>query len=199
MLKIRRPLGRLIFNMGIAIPGKTVFLIETTPWSYPTAKMNLTNLSPEINLDSYEARGEWELYKTETTRHEFFYECCPGLTYANIAFKMFMRRRYTFCVLNVILPSIMTSVLLLLISFCPAEQKVQLGLVVMLSFMIFLYNVPKSSDHVPLLGELLVRYIKWTLNVAIPLMYLTRYIILYFKRSLRNSPRMLICYILSTL
>ena len=38
MLKIRRPLGRLIFNMGIAIPGKTVFLIETAPriilWFY---------------------------------------------------------------------------------------------------------------------------------------------------------------------
>ena len=34
MLKIRRPLGRLIFNMGIAIPGKTVFLIETAPRSY---------------------------------------------------------------------------------------------------------------------------------------------------------------------
>ena len=33
MLKIRRPLGRLIFNMGIAIPGKTIFLIETAPWS----------------------------------------------------------------------------------------------------------------------------------------------------------------------
>ena len=32
-LKIRRPLGRLIFNMGIAIPGKTVFLIETAPWA----------------------------------------------------------------------------------------------------------------------------------------------------------------------
>ena len=31
MLKIRRPAGRLIFNMGIAIPGKTVFLIETAP------------------------------------------------------------------------------------------------------------------------------------------------------------------------
>ena len=31
MLKIRRSLGRLIFNMGIAIPGKTVFLIETAP------------------------------------------------------------------------------------------------------------------------------------------------------------------------
>ena len=31
MLKIRRPPGRLIFNMWIAIPGKTVFLIETAP------------------------------------------------------------------------------------------------------------------------------------------------------------------------
>ena len=35
MLKIRRPLGRLIFNMGIAIPGKTVFLIETAPCTFP--------------------------------------------------------------------------------------------------------------------------------------------------------------------
>ena len=33
MLKIRRPNGRLIFNMGIPIPGKTVFYIETGPWS----------------------------------------------------------------------------------------------------------------------------------------------------------------------
>ena len=33
MLKIRRPTGRLIFNMGIPIPGKTVFYIETGPCS----------------------------------------------------------------------------------------------------------------------------------------------------------------------
>ena len=37
MLKIRRPLGRLIFNMEIAIPGKTVFLIETAPRGYALA------------------------------------------------------------------------------------------------------------------------------------------------------------------
>ena len=34
MLKIRRPTGRLIFNMGIPIPGKTVFYIETGPWYF---------------------------------------------------------------------------------------------------------------------------------------------------------------------
>ena len=31
MLKIRRPLGRLIFNMGIAIPGKPSFLLRRPP------------------------------------------------------------------------------------------------------------------------------------------------------------------------
>ena len=41
MLKIRRPLGRLIFNMGIAIPGKTVFLIETAPWMLPGKNYNV--------------------------------------------------------------------------------------------------------------------------------------------------------------
>ena len=36
ILKIRRPLGRLIFNMGIVTPGKTVFLIETAPGPGPS-------------------------------------------------------------------------------------------------------------------------------------------------------------------
>ena len=44
MLKIRRPLGRLIFNMGIAIPGKTVFLIETAPWELSQYKDHLTSI-----------------------------------------------------------------------------------------------------------------------------------------------------------
>ena len=45
MLKIRRPLGRLIFNMGIAIPGKTVFLIETAPCIPRGLRVSLTDIS----------------------------------------------------------------------------------------------------------------------------------------------------------
>ena len=42
MLKIRRPLGRLIFNMGIATPGKTVFLIETAPrWAFRSRQFEI--------------------------------------------------------------------------------------------------------------------------------------------------------------
>ena len=49
MLKIRRPLGRLIFNMGIAIPGKTVFLIETAP-GYSNAQCTPSNILPTLPL-----------------------------------------------------------------------------------------------------------------------------------------------------
>ena len=54
MLKIRRPLGRLIFNMGIAIPGKTVFLIETAPrvlhLKHSLLKTNITNTEMPLDI-----------------------------------------------------------------------------------------------------------------------------------------------------
>ena len=75
MLKIRRPLGRLIFNMGIATPGKTVFLIETAP----------RTLSRSSLLLSLSATGEWsvilrkcpifELISTKMIAFEYHLPC----------------------------------------------------------------------------------------------------------------------------
>ena len=59
MLKIRRPLGRLIFNMGIAIPGKTVFLIETAPWHTVTWKNGQTYIQTN-------AQGCGKVYKRQS-------------------------------------------------------------------------------------------------------------------------------------
>ena len=65
MLKIRRPLGRLIFNMGIAIPGKTVFLIETAPRSF------LHNGIPFTGKCFYTETAPWALpqYKDHLSRY----------------------------------------------------------------------------------------------------------------------------------
>ena len=125
-------------------------------WGYHVAKMNMTNTNVTINMDSYEENGEWSIERTRVERHEFFFDSCPAERFANVAFSIFMRRRYTFYIMNVILPSLMTSVLLLSIFFCTPAQKVQIGVVVLLSFRIFLLNVtdsiPKTSDHIPVLG-----------------------------------------------
>ena len=99
-------------------------------------------------------------FRTDARRGEFYFDCCPNERFANVAFQIYLRRRYTFYIMNVILPSLMTSVLLLSIFFCTPAQKVQIGVVVLLSFRIFLLNVtdsiPKTSDHIPLLGKTLL-------------------------------------------
>ena len=55
MLKIRRPLRRLIFNMGIAIPGKTVFLIETAPWLQSIGHRQMKDETRNIYVVGYGA------------------------------------------------------------------------------------------------------------------------------------------------
>ena len=110
-----------------------------------------------INLDTYEKNGEWQIITTEVNRKEFWFECCPDQRFSNVAFVVYLRRRHTFYIMNVILPGILTSAVLLSIFFCTPQQKVHIGVAALLSFRLFLLNVadtiPRTSDHVPLLGE----------------------------------------------
>ena len=97
MLKIRRPLGRLIFNMGIAIPGKTVFLIETTPWwwimnmacfnlRYNSVVLKCGSFSKQTSHSSRCRKGLWCFCKfklvhqsilTMDVLHEILYKIGP--------------------------------------------------------------------------------------------------------------------------
>ena len=72
MLKIRRPLGRLIFNMGIAIPGKTVFLIETAPWSAVSEKISI-DIAISVWLEDRAKRATILRGKTNFTSKQVFY------------------------------------------------------------------------------------------------------------------------------
>ena len=99
-----------------------------------------------------------EVLETDAQRKEFSYAGgLSGEMFSSVAFSIQLRRRHLFYVINVIMPSLMTSVLLLSLFFCTPAQKVQIGVVVLLSFRIFLLhvagNIPKTSDHVPLLGQ----------------------------------------------
>jgi len=58
--------------------------------------------------------------------------------------------------MNVVLPGVLTSALLLSIFYCIPSQKVHIGVAALLSWRLFLVNVadtvPRTSDHIPLLG-----------------------------------------------
>ena len=126
-------------------------------WTYQVAKMNLSSKFKKINMDSYKSNGQWEIYDTDVQRNEFFWRDSPSERFSFVAFTVHMRRCHTYYVINVILPTIMTSVLLLCIFFCTPGQKVHIGVAGLLSFRIFLVNVadsiPKTSDHIPILGN----------------------------------------------
>lgn len=126
-------------------------------WSYDTTKMNLTTSRSVVILDSYEGNGEWQLERTAVDRREFFFECCRDQRFSNIVFTLHLRRRCPFYLVNVVFPGILTSALLLSVFFCIPSQKVHIGVAVLLSFRLFLLNVadniPRTSDHVPLLGQ----------------------------------------------
>ena len=126
-------------------------------WSYYTSKMNLTTSSVKINLDTYDTNGEWDILDTSVERGEFAFDCCPDQRFSNVRFSVYLRRRHTFYIMNVILPGILTSTVLLSIFFCTPQQKVHIGVASLLSFRLFLLNVadtiPRTSDHVPLLGK----------------------------------------------
>ncbi len=126
-------------------------------WSYYTSKMNLTTNVDQVGLDSYDENGEWEILETRVERNEFSFECCPNQRFSNVKFKIYLRRRHIFYIMNVILPGILTSAVLLSIFFCTPQQKVHIGVASLLSFRLFLLNVadtiPRTSDHVPLLGK----------------------------------------------
>ena len=76
MLKIRRPTGRLIFNMGIPIPGKTVFLIETGPWNQDT--LSLAYTISKINL----ACLRWTKYfDSVNQKYALWFTTRPSISY----------------------------------------------------------------------------------------------------------------------
>ena len=63
----------------------------------------------------------------QVKRNEFAFESTPDQRFSNIEFKINLRRRHTFYIMNVILPGIMTSAVLLSIFFCIPAQKVHIG------------------------------------------------------------------------
>ena len=72
MLKIRRPLGRLIFNMGIAIPGKTVFLIETAP-CWPLAKFMIDHQFCPVLISLFLGSADFPICPTGSVLHWYWW------------------------------------------------------------------------------------------------------------------------------
>jgi len=81
--------------------------------------------------------------------------------FVQVLFTLYLTRRSTFYLMNIILPCTLLSILMLLVFCVPpdAGEKISVGISVLLAFTVFLLmladSVPRTSLDVPILGTFL--------------------------------------------
>ncbi|ELT89687.1 hypothetical protein CAPTEDRAFT_104243, partial [Capitella teleta] len=137
-------------------------------YSYVSNKMNITNASNKIHTHDFRRNGEWHVFHTTAKWDITFLQCCPGTGYSHVVFALYLERRFKFYIMNIVLPCLMLSVLIM-IGFClppDAGEKISLGISVLLAFTVFLLmiadNIPRTSLAIPLM----VNYLMATMSLG---------------------------------
>ena len=136
-------------------------------------RMNITNVSSAVSTHDFSLNGEWHVTGTEAEWAITYLDRWTGTAaewaityldvtsergYSHVVFTLHLKRRYKFYVMNIVLPCVMLSVLIL-IGFClppDAGEKISLGISVLLAFTVFLVmiadSIPRVSSAIPLIG-----------------------------------------------
>ncbi|KHJ41165.1 Cation transporter family protein [Trichuris suis] len=127
-------------------------------WTYNGNKLNLVNSENGWDLSEYLENGEWLLTDAPVIRNVQLYTCCPNEPYVDVRFCLNIRRRTLYYGFNMIIPSVLISLMTLLGFLLPAEsgEKLTLEITILLSVCVFLTMVgqmtPSTSEAVPLIG-----------------------------------------------
>ena len=151
--------------------------MKTGSWAYDGYQVDIKilNRSNSIDLSRFVENGEWELVSATAVRNVVYYPCCLE-PFPDVTFNLHIRRRTTYYMYNVIIPSVMLSSLALLGFWMHPDsgEKVTLGLTVLLALSVFMLliaeNTPATSFYVPLLGKSL--WLFRFIQTAILYMYL---------------------------
>uniref|UniRef100_A0A0N4ZMR7 Neur_chan_LBD domain-containing protein n=1 Tax=Parastrongyloides trichosuri TaxID=131310 RepID=A0A0N4ZMR7_PARTI len=136
--------------------------IKIGSWTYSGYFTELNNAS--ISLDTYTPNGEWLLISLYSQRNVFRYDCCDE-PYYDVTFYVIIRRRTLYYSFNLVLPSLLISILALLGFTLPPDsgEKLNLCVTIFMSLCVFMLMVaeamPQTSDALPLIGSLFIRQI----------------------------------------
>ncbi|CAH1772381.1 unnamed protein product, partial [Owenia fusiformis] len=132
--------------------------IKFACWTSSGSHVLLINETSEVYLDGYEGTAQWEIIGTSSTGGSVYYDSSPGVPYPYVTFSITLKRKPKYYIMNIVVPTILISLVALMVFLMPPEtgEKVGLGITVMLSFSVFLLilneNMPKTSDATPLIG-----------------------------------------------
>ncbi len=128
-------------------------------WMYTNTEIYLTvNELAETTLEMCCHNGEWDVSDRPAKATE---KTLEGYTLRTIQFELEFKRKSMYYVINVVVPTLCLSLLVLLVLRLPAEsgEKISMGVTLLLSFAVYMLlvsdSVPVTSDSVPVIG-------KWT-------------------------------------
>ncbi|KAM9597166.1 acetylcholine receptor subunit epsilon [Trichechus inunguis] len=117
----------------------------------------------DIDTEDYTENGEWaiDFCPGVIRRHDGGSADGPG--YSDVIYTLIIRRKPLFYIINIIVPCVLISSLVLLAYFLPAQaggQKCTVSINVLLAQTVFLFliaqKIPETSLSVPLLGKFLI-------------------------------------------
>ncbi|CAI4226691.1 unnamed protein product [Auanema sp. JU1783] len=116
-----------------------------------------SNATHSMDMSTYVVNGEWIVIGSPAVRHVNYYKCCPE-PYPTVKYFLHLRRRTLFYGFNLIIPSLLISLMTVLGFTLPpdAGEKITLEVTILLAIVFFLSMVsemtPPTSDAVPLIG-----------------------------------------------
>lgn len=128
-------------------------LLIIGPWVHSSLHINLTIITPEIDLFNYKNNSRWNLVTATVERRAEKYSCCPE-TFYSIAYKNEFVRISNDYVLSLLVPSFILSLLSIQLFMLPndSSEKITLGILLFCAFFVILLytnSVLPSADTTP--------------------------------------------------
>lgn len=174
--------GDIIWSRPGMIRTSCVFDLENFPfdtqtcsykfgsWLYDKSQIDISNVDNPIDLTNYQSNQEWSIINSEHYIEEKVYKCCTE-TFQSTFYKITIKRKYGYYVLNIILPTFATSTLMIICLLIPWDsgERISYAVTVMLSIIVFLLilseNLPKTETK-PLLSKMLIGLVFFALFIV---------------------------------
>ncbi|XP_043918751.1 neuronal acetylcholine receptor subunit alpha-9-like [Protopterus annectens] len=126
-------------------------------WTHNGNQIDLINALDSGDLSDFVENIEWEVHGMPAVKNVIMYGCCSD-PYPDITYTLILKRKSSFYVFNLLIPCVLICFLAPLGFYLPAdsEEKVSLGITILLSLTVFQLIVAESmppSENVPLIGK----------------------------------------------
>ena len=128
-------------------------------FAYTAQLVALFNASANIELDTYQDNGAWQILATTATTTTYQIISYKTREYSRVIFTLYLKRRFHLHYVNTLIPTLMCVIISWLMFGVPpeAKEKLAMGTVALVVFTVFMvqavHYIPRTATSTPLFSE----------------------------------------------